>query len=101
MAFDRIVGFEEMHGRDDFKTTSLETRLFATGERACEINSGVCSGGGEEAAYTYQREEDDATEFAIALQNSWHISAPQLCVRLTVYDYLLGTRQTKVLAGMP
>lgn len=31
IAFDRIVGFEELMGKDDFKTCILEGRLFATG----------------------------------------------------------------------
>lgn len=31
IAFDRIVGFEELMGKDDFKTSILENRLFCTG----------------------------------------------------------------------
>lgn len=31
VAVDRIVGFEELGGKDDFKTASLERRLVAAG----------------------------------------------------------------------
>lgn len=31
ICFDRVVGFEELHGKDDFKTTTLEERLKVTG----------------------------------------------------------------------
>lgn len=47
IAVDRIVGFEELGGKDDFKTANLERRLVAAGVVDLPIRREVDSDGDE------------------------------------------------------